>query len=440
MPRTARVYVEEPRSEPHTSDTEPLFRTEVLGEQKAQWLGNVLLQPRLSFSLLAGAAILAALAVLAFLFLASFTRKAHISGWLVPEQGLARIFAPQTGVVTRLYVREGARVAKGRPLMAVSSEVQSEKLGATREQVLHGLEVRHDSLARTRTNQSQIFEEQAADLRRRLEAINAQRRLFSKEIDFQRTRLDLMDDARDRSIRGRDLSTIKRVTSVDQDYLERAAKLQSLERSRISIDLELQQVQSALREVPLRRNNELAQTERSIAELEQEIAESEARRQIVITAPQDGTVTGLQVELGGSANPGTPLMNLVPDGSALQAQLFGPSRAIGFVRPGQRVMLRYQAFPYQKFGLYEGVIESVSGSAVSPAELTQQLAGLAGLYGTNEPIYRVTVNLKQQTVLAYGEAMPLQPGMRVEADVLVESRRLIEWLLDPLYSLTGKLK
>jgi membrane fusion protein len=133
-------------------------------------------------------------------------------------------------------------------------------------------------------------------------------------------------------------------------------------------------------------------------------------------------------------------MSLVPTGSILQAQLFGPSQAIGFIHAGQRVLLRYQAFPYQKFGLYEGVISSVSGSAVSPSEMTQQLTGLASLYGANEPVYRVTVDLAQQTATAYGEPVPLQPGMRVEADVMIESRRLFEWVLDPLHSLTGKLK
>lgn len=440
LPNTATARIEDDKSSARPAEDEPLFRSEVLAEQKTQWLGNVLLQPRLSASMLVTGAILSGLAVLAFLFFASFTRKAHISGWLLPEQGLARIFPPQTGVVTRLYVREGSPVTKGMPLLALSSDVQSERLGATREEVLRRLADRRESLSRTISNQQHIYDEQASELRRRLDAIQTQRRLFSQEIEFQRTRLQLVDDARDRTIRGRDLRTIKGDTSADQEYLERASKLQSLERNRISLDLEWQQVQTALRQIPLRRNNELGQTERTLAEIEQEIAESEARRVVIVSAPQDGSVTSLQTELGGSANPSTPLMSLVPNGSALQAQLFGPSRAIGFVRPGQRVMLRYEAFPYQKFGLYEGVIASVSGSAVSQAEMTSQLAALASVYGKNEPIYRVTVNLAQQTVTAYGEALLLQPGMRVEADVMVESRRLVEWILDPLYSLTGKLK
>jgi membrane fusion protein len=131
-------------------------------------------------------------------------------------------------------------------------------------------------------------------------------------------------------------------------------------------------------------------------------------------------------------------MSIVPSGATLQAQLFSSSRGIGFLREGQRVLLRYESFPYQKFGYHVGLVTAVSRSTVSPAEMTQQLAGLSTLYGANEPVYRVTVNLPQQTVTAYGDPMPLQPGMKLEADVLLESRRLIEWMLEPLFSITGK--
>jgi membrane fusion protein len=162
-----------------------------------------------------------------------------------------------------------------------------------------------------------------------------------------------------------------------------------------------------------------------------------APHEIPDSPPQDGTITGLQAEPGGNATTATPLFGIVPSQSKLQAQLFSPSRGIGFLRSGQRVLLRYQAFPYQKFGFYGGVVASVSRSALSPAELNQTLAGLTALFGTNEPVYRITVELDRQTALAYGQPVALQPGMQLEADVLIESRRLIEWVLEPLYTLSG---
>jgi len=106
-------------------------------------------------------------------------------------------------------------------------------------------------------------------------------------------------------------------------------------------------------------------------------------------------------------------------------------------------LLRYQAYPYQRFGHYEGVVTSVSRAALSPGELPAQLAGLTSLTGlvagsATEPIYRITVSLTSQTVTAYGAQVPLQAGMALEADVSLERRRLFEWMLDPLYAVTGQ--
>jgi membrane fusion protein len=180
---------------------------------------------------------------------------------------------------------------------------------------------------------------------------------------------------------------------------------------------------------------QLAAADREIATVDQALAEAEAAREIVITAPEDGTITGLSAVSGSSIGTDAPLMTLVPAGAPLEARLYGPSRAIGFVRPGQRVRLRYQAFPHQKFGQYGGVVASVSRSTVeaTPGGDGPPLPGLE----PGEPAYRVTVTLDRPSVTAYGETVPLQPGMQLEADVLIESRRLYRWVLDPLHSLTG---
>jgi membrane fusion protein len=208
---------------------------------------------------------------------------------------------------------------------------------------------------------------------------------------------------------------------------------------RANVERERLTLAGELEELPLRGPIQIAEIDRSIAAVEQEIAEAEARRRIVVTAPQGGTVTALQAEPGSSVSPSVPLLSVIPGGSELEAQLFSPSRAVGFLRPGQTVRLRYQPFPYQKFGFYDGVVAKVSVAALNPAELPQEHAGLTSLYGTGEPVYRITVSLARQTVTVYGEPVPLQPGMQLEADVMLETRRLIEWVFEPLFTLTGKL-
>ena len=126
---------------------------------------------------------------------------------------------------------------------------------------------------------------------------------------------------------------------------------------------------------------------------------------------------------------------MLPGDGALEAELLVPSRAIGFIEPGDKVLLRYQAYPYQKFGHHLGHVARISRSALSNGEL----GALVGNAQQGEPFYRITVALARQDVTAYGKAEPLKPGMLLEADVLGEKRRLIEWVFEPLYSLKGKV-
>jgi membrane fusion protein len=393
-------------------DHQPLFRPEVVAERQTQWLGTVLLEPRISQSIFTSIATLAGIAVLALMLFGSYTSKAHINGWLVPQQGLARIVAPQSGVVTRIQVQEGMSVTTGMPLLTLSAEIQSEALGAAKEEVVRQVLNRRENLVKTKSVLKGQLDQEAIDLSLRLEV--------------QRSRVKLSEAALARlgTLRARYLIPLPRLEQAEQEFLDNQAALLALE--------------ATMRALPFKRQTQFAEVDRNIAVVEQELAEAEARREIVITAPQDGTVTAIQAEPGSSAQPNVPLMSIVPTGTVLQAQLFAPSRAIGFVHPGQRVLLRYQAYPYQKYGSYVGTVSTVSRTAISPSEMTQQLSGLTSLHAGNEPLYRITVALERQTATAYGQAIALQPGMQLEADVMIETRSLIEWVFDPLFTLTGK--
>jgi membrane fusion protein len=144
-----------------------------------------------------------------------------------------------------------------------------------------------------------------------------------------------------------------------------------------------------------------AQLERAIAAVEQEQRENEARRRIVLAAPREGTIGALNVHAGQWALPGQTLATLLPhDGgrsSPLQAHLYAASRTAGFMKAGQRVRLRFDAYPYQRFGMGEGLIVSLSHTPTAPQELPP------GIPGSAESLYRITVQLSRQSIEAYGD-------------------------------------
>lgn len=419
---------------------QPLFRPEILARQQSQWLGTVLLAPSLSHRFFAAFAGIAVAAIVLLLVFASYTRKAHITGWLMPEQGLVRIAAPQPGVVTRVYIAEGTEVHQGQPLLALSAEMESLALGATQERVARGLAARHSSYAEERRQQKLLMNQQTNALAARARALRTELGQIDRELELQQSRLRFAEqsEARQRELRQRGFVSIAQLEQAQEATIDQAAKLRALERTRMTVTREKMAVEGELADLPVRFQARIAEIDRNMAELAQQQAEAEARREIVLTAPAPGVVTAIQAERGGRVATSVPLLSIVPSNAVLEAQMFSSGRAIGFIRPGQHVLMRYHAYPYQKFGQYEGIVSTISRTAINPAELPPVFAGLSALYGGNEPVYRISVRPASQAVLAYGTPTPLQAGMRVDADVVIERRRLIEWMFEPLFTITGK--
>lgn len=432
------------------SDLEPagadsrLFRPEVLEARQTQWLGTVMLAPRPSFRFFTLFAVLAAAAIVALLFFGQFTRTARVNGWLLPQEGLVRVQAPRPGIVVSLDVKEGSRVRQGDRLLTLSDELQSARLGPTQAQITQRLDERRASLAEERHQQERLLAQQDRALAGRVSALRSEEEQITREMDLLRERVAIAvrSEALHRKQHAEGFISEMRLQQVQSELLEQRARLAAAERSRLAKVRERADIEAERADLPLKLGRDTALLDRSMAQLEQERAEAEARREIVVVAPHDGTVTAIHAVPGAKADTGAPLLSIVPPTSGLEAHLYAPSRAIGFVRPGQRVQLRYQAFAYQRFGHHEGVVAAVSQAALSPSELPAQMAGLTSLTGAaagagGEPIYRITVSLASQSVMAYGAQVPLQAGMTLEADVALERRRLFEWVLDPLYALTG---
>lgn len=168
--------------------------------------------------------------------------------------------------------------------------------------------------------------------------------------------------------------------------------------------------------------------------MDQESAENNLKRFAVITASQPGTVTAVAVGSGQSVVTGQTLAAVQPAASRLEAHLYAPSRTVGFLRKGQQVLVRYAAFPYQKFGVHRGSVSAISRSAFAPNELPPSLQILFGQQSTPEALYRITVSLPDQEVAAFGQIYPLRSGMSLEADIVQERRSIIEWLFEPVFA------
>lgn len=413
-----------------------LFRAEVLEGRQQAWLGRIQLIRPVPLAVLTGLVVATALAVAAYLVLGEYTRKARVTGYLVPDGGVIRLVPPQAATVIERHAVEGQAVRKGDILFVLSTD-RATLSGDRREAVQASLASRSRSLLTARAQKDALQQAQLSSLDTQLAALRGELRQLATEADLQRERLALAQQAQARlqSLHDDHFISSAQVQAKAEEVLGLRVQAQAIERQRATLLREVAQVEAQRRELPLVGSGAQEEIERSLAELAQEAAENEARGRIVLRAPQDGTVTAIAGDLGQAVGPAAALASLVPAGTTLQAHLYAPSSAVGFVQAHQPVLLRYRAYPYQKFGHQQGEVLQVSRTPLPAAEVNGLETGAA----SGEPLYRITVALRQQQVQAYGRPQALAPGMQLDADVLLDRRRLIEWIFEPLFSVTGRV-
>ncbi|MBV1775701.1 HlyD family efflux transporter periplasmic adaptor subunit [Burkholderiaceae bacterium DAT-1] len=335
------------------------------------------------------------------------------------------------GTVMSRVVSEGVEVSKGDVLFTLSSERMTHA-GAAEANALNEIQARTHSLQSDLLNQDRLSNEQRTASAQRLADLQLQRQQMAGEID---TQLRRVESARQQLQKYQELlksgfMPALQVQQKNDELLDQESRLATLKRNASELGSQINVLQADVRAQPLKDASQRAQLERALASSRQEANEIEARREIVVVAPVDGRVTGIQAQPGQTVSAGQPLAAILPTGSPLRAEFLAPSSAMGFVRVGQRVQMRYAAFPYQKFGQQGGAVVEISRAAVQVLKTPD---------GLEQAMYRITVQPDAQNITAYGRPEPLQPDMSVEADIQVDRRTLIEWIFEPLIAIKGKL-
>ena len=407
-----------------------LFRQEAIEFQQhhRQWGELALLQP-LSTKIMTWFITIVVAIVLAFLFLGHYARKETVVGYLTPVAGTSKVFVPQQGTIKEIYVKEGQQIEKGQPLFAVETSQIAANGQDVNTTMLDTLESQQNLL----TNQIAAEQERTKSEQERLTALIAgletEISQLQAQIELQNEQIRVSDNlvSSVTGLRAKGYISELEFRQRELAALERKQKLNSLNQQLAARHNQLTETRYSLQQLPTVMAQKIQSLRSELSTTEQRIAEINGRRAYIIRAGAVGRVSTLQATVGQFADPRRLQLEIVPNGNALQAELFVPTRAIGFVRPGQKVRMKYEAFPYQKFGTYTGQIIKVSHTIVTSADASGPIA-------LREPVYRVTASLERTDIDAYGEKIPLQADMLLSADIILEHRSLVGWLLDPLLS------
>jgi membrane fusion protein len=423
-----------------------LFRPESLRAGELTWQGRPALTVAVPATFVSFASVALAAAFAALITFGSYARRVDMEGAVLPSSGLMTITSPSSGWIAALAVREGDAVEKGALLYTLDLDTAT-KDGRTQQQIINTQTAAREMLTQEIDRKTRMSKETQKQLQEKIENLKVQIDQLSGQITMHQGFFKRLNDTYNLYLRLIELhqASLHEMETREQAWMQSQSKLRELDGTKLRLIGEVNDAQYQLATVAISTADEIDALKSKILDMDEKLANSEARRSIQIHAPEAGVATAIVGHPGQVVSTGSPMLKIVPQPAIMHVELMAPSSAIGFIHQSDRVLLRYSAFPYQKFGEYGGAVMTVSDAALTPEEVQRLLSGAppttqdrpAEASPTKEtgPFYRIIVKPDSQFVSVYGEERKLPANMRVQAYALLNRQLLYEWILEPLHDI-----
>ncbi|MFS2317846.1 HlyD family efflux transporter periplasmic adaptor subunit [Maricaulis sp. D1M11] len=406
-----------------------IFRPEAVRHATRRLGGDVVIAIPLSNRLLSALALSILLTGALFLSFATYARKETVGGWLTPESGVIRASAFRGGIVEAIYVEEGDVIDAGAPIAQIrlSSDIQDGDAGrallaALSQQAVAAASAADAEIGRLRGEEQRLRAE-IDGIERELETLREQVALQRDRVEIARQQVEQAE-----SIAARGFLSNRELLARREALLAARQDVSRLEAALVRLERQKSDAQSAREAIPLAISSAEANAIAARGAMNERVTTTRSDSAYLVSAPAPVRVAAIPVQRGRSLAARDTVAVLVPADEELIAELFVPSNAAGFVREGQVVQLRYDAFPHERFGVGTGHIETVSSTVLTLEELS--IPGLR----FDAPVVRARARIDRSIIEAYGQEIPLQPGLLFSAEIVIDERSLIEWLFDPLFA------
>jgi membrane fusion protein len=359
-------------------------------------------------------------------------RISKAAGYTTGTQNIAKVNCQFAGVLNNLQVSDKSPVKRGDILGEVTTErfVNGHNLDA--EQAT--LTEQKRSLTQDELNNINRLEQaNQKQLVLRMNTDKLQMDRVSQELLMSRQRLtDLITQLdRQEALLKQGFVSTEAVEQKRSELLVQKIAISTLERTLDQLKSDFLNQQQELLLSTSRAQTQRSQALAAIVSLQQELNENLAKKTQLV-APIDGVITQISASVGQTVRPDSAIMTIVPIQSHAEVLLLVPSQSIGFIRVGQRVSVRYQAYPYEHYGRHWGMVKEIASAALPPQDVAQHIR-------VDQPVYTVRVSLPANYLDFHGTQLPITPGMLVDADVELDRLKIYQWLLEPLFRLGARV-
>lgn len=406
-----------------------MFREEVLRARGDRLHGTVGLATPLAWQAIGLLLLVALIATIAFMTTASYARVETVAGTVTLDKGVATIMPSRPGVVAELKVAEGQRVRAGDLLARIRSEEDMIGGQTAPARMRRALDEQDFRLAAQGDLLVAAAAAEQARLREQIAGLSAEIRSLDSQIVDQRRMMEMANADYERAghVAASGFISRRDMEARETAILSRRQQLAQLQQARTAKVAAVAEARRGVVQADAAAQAQLAGAQSERASLMQRMTEVDLARGYGMTAPISGVVTALTARIGQATNAQQQLMMVIPSDANARVELYVPTAAAGFLRPGQEVRIAVDAFPYQQFGTVTARLIDVSAAAISRQ-------------GPNGPmpVYLVTAALPEPWIVAFGRRQPLVPGMTLSARIVTENRSLFEWLFQPVFAVRNR--
>lgn len=385
----------------------------------ARSFGNVNLNTPISSWVITFIGCLIIIGVILTLVFGSYSRKAKVTGWLKPDNGLIKITSPEAGNITKIHIQSGDDVRAGQMLVSLgldatiigeqaASDITISEIGKQLSENLILQDLAVDQLesdtnglkSRIRNTQSELSsaQKQHSVL---LEQVKVVERLIEKyQALFKEEAVSLLE-----------------LTQQEDKLLNLEYSVAGSEKQISSLKGKVDEYNFEIENLNFEFEKYLSQLRREASSISERRIQASQKQEITIVAPITGRVAALPITKGEAISTEKVMLTILPEGGQFEGELFVSSKDSGRLEVGQPVRVKLHGFPYQKYGALDGNVKSISKTIFLPGDISSAFA-------LQEPSYRILISLEQQSIKFGKEAYSLRSGMTLDADIIFPKDKL----------------
>ena len=378
------------------------------------------------------------IALIVAVIFCKFTQRIDVKGEVITLPHSINVFSPQQGFIIKQYVKIGDLVKKNQPLYEIDVSRNTSSGNVSAAQV--------ESINEKIYNSEEIIKKLVHNKKQTLNALNEQLKTSTDSLKvtirmLQNTQAGLkkMHD----NLASYDKYLSDGLITKDQYnyqhslYFQQQSAYQSLVSQKMQLESQITQLNSDKVTKAADFDNQISSQYNQTNDYKNQLIESNANGNLIVKATADGRIESLSATQGQTIDNGSSLAQIKPIGNVeYYLILWLPNNSIPYLKIGDSINIRYDAFPADKFGQFPGEIISISSMPASRQEMSEYTNVNNGSTQQELALYKAIVKIKDKEFSYKGKTLSLSNGLKAQAVVFLEERPLYMWMFTPIYKIS----